>query len=104
MDQEYLPMAVHEEYAKRMEDEHRRQNARIAGLEQTMRDINSLTTSVASLASSVEQMAKEQQKQGERLETLEGRDGEMWRKVVGYVLTFVVGAVLSFVFSAIGIN
>lgn len=104
MDQEYLPMAVHEEYAKRMEDEHRRQNARITNLEQTVRDINSLTTSVASLARSVEQMAKEQEKQGERLETLEGRDGEMWRKVVGYVLTFVVGAVLSFVFAAIGIN
>lgn len=104
MDQEYLPMAVHEEYAKRMEDEHRRQNARITNLEQTVRDINSLTTSVASLARSVEQMAKEQEKQGERLETLEGRDGEMWRKVVGYVLTFVVGAVLSFVFVSIGIN
>ena len=104
MDQEYLTMAVHEEYAKRMEDEHRRQNARITSLEQTMRDISSLTTSVASLASSVEQMAKEQQKQGERLETLEGRDGEMWRKVVGYVLTFVVGAVLSFVLSEMGIN
>ncbi len=104
MDQEYLPMAVHEEYAKRMEDEHRRQNARITNLEQTVRDINSLTSSVASLARSVEQMAKEQEKQGERLETLEGRDGEMWRKVVGYVLTFVIGAVLSFVFASIGID
>lgn len=104
MDQEYLPMAVHEEYAKRMEDEHRRQNARLTSLEQTVKDINSLTTSVASLARSVEQMAKAQEKQGERLEALEGRDGEMWRKVVGYVLTFVVGAVLSFVFAAIGIE
>ena len=104
MDQEFLPMAVHEEYAKRMEDEHRRQNARISSLEQTVKDINSLTTSVASLARSVEQMAKAQEKQGERLEALESRDGEMWRKLVGYVLTFVVGAVLSFVFAAIGIE
>lgn len=104
MDNQFLPMAVHEEYAKRMEDEHRRQNARISTLEETVKDINSLTNSVASLAKSVEQMAKAQEKQGERLETLESRDGEMWRKVVGYVLTFVIGAVLTFVFTAIGIN
>lgn len=104
MDQVFLPMAVHEEYAKRMEDEHRRQNARISTLEGKVEDISSLTHSVASLAQSVEQMAKAQEKQGERLETLESRDGEMWRKVVGYVITFVVGAVLSFVFAAIGIN
>ena len=104
MDQEFLPLAVHDEYAKRMEDEHRRQNARISNLEETVKDISSLTTSVASLARSVEQMAKAQEKQGERLETLENRDGEMWRKVVGYVITFVVGAMLSFVFASIGIE
>lgn len=104
MDQEFLPLAVHDEYAKRMEDEHRRQNTRISKLEETVKDISSLTASVASLARSVEQMAKAQEKQGERLETLENRDGEMWRKVVGYVITFVVGAVLSFVFASIGIE
>lgn len=104
MDQEYLSVAVHEEYAKRMDDEHRRQNKRITDLETTVKDIGSLTASVASLAQSVEQMAKSQEKQGERLEALESRDGEMWRKVVGYVITFVVGAVLSFVFATIGIN
>lgn len=104
MDHEYLPLAVHKEYAQRMEDEHRRQNKRIETLEGKVEDISSLTHSVASLAQSVEQMAKAQEKQGERLETLENRDGEMWRKVVGYVLTFVIGAVLTFVFTAIGIT
>ena len=104
MDQEFLSLAVHDEYAKRMEDEHRRQNTRISKLEETVKDISSLTASVASLARSVEQMAKAQEKQGERLEMLENRDGEMWRKVVGYVITFVVGAVLSFVFASIGIE
>lgn len=104
MDQEFLPMAVHEEYAKRMEDEHRRQNTRLSKLEETVKDISSLTASVASLARSVEQMAKTQEKQGERLEELESRDGEMWRKVVGYIVTFVIGSVLAFVISSIGIK
>ena len=45
---------------------------------------------------------KEQQKQGKRLEVLEGRDGEMWRKVVGYIITAVIGIVIGFVFHQVG--
>ena len=85
-----------------MDDEHKRQNQRIKDLEGKVEDIGSLTASVESLAKSVEQMAKAQEKQAKRLETLEGRDGEMWRKVVGYAITFVVGAVLAFIFSKFG--
>lgn len=101
-DPAFLPMAVHNEYAKRMDDEHKRQNKRISDLEGKVEDIGSLTASVESLAKSVEQMAKAQEKQAKRLETLEGRDGEMWRKIVGYAVTFVVGAVLTFIFAKIG--
>lgn len=102
MNEQYLPHAVHEEFARRMEDEHKRQNKRLSDLEVTVKNIGSLTASVASLAKSVEQMAKAQEQQNDRLEVLEGRDGEMWRKVVGYAATFIVGAVLSFIFTRIG--
>lgn len=98
----YLAVAVHEEFAKRMDDEHKRQNKRLTDLETTVKNIGSLTASVASLAKSVEQMAKAQEQQNDRLEVLEGRDGEMWRKVVGYAATFIVGAVLTFIFAKIG--
>ena len=47
-------------------------------------------------------MVKEQEKQGNRLEVLEGRDGEMWRKIVGYVITAVIGIVIGFAFTQIG--
>ena len=47
-------------------------------------------------------MVKEQEKEGKRLEVLEGRDGEMWRKVVGYIITAVIGIVIGFVFHQIG--
>ncbi len=60
-------------------------------------------TSVERLATSMESMLKEQERQGKRLETLENRDGEMWRKVVGYAVTFMVGAVLAFLFAQIGL-
>ena len=67
-----------------------------------VREMSSLTTSVAKLASSMESMLKEQERQGERLEALEGRNGEMWRKVTGYIITAVTGIVLGFIFTRIG--
>ena len=58
--------------------------------------------SVEKLAQSIEVMCKEQEQQGQRLQTLESRDGEMWRKVVGYVITAIIGIVVGFVFTQIG--
>ena len=55
------------------------------------------------IKSLVEQMLKEQQKQGERLDTLEGRDGEMWRKATGYVVTTIISIIVGFVFAKLGI-
>lgn len=94
----------HEEFRRRMEDEHKRINHRVAELEETVRQIGELTQSVQKLALSVESMAKTQTKQGERLEELEDRDGAMWRKVSSYVLTTIIGAVLTFVMMQIGIR
>lgn len=97
-----ISRAEHEEFAKRMEDEHKRINHRVADLESEVRQIGELTASVEKLAQSVQQMAKSQGRQEERLEELEGRDGEMWRKVTGYVITAVLGIVVGYIFNQIG--
>ena len=94
----------HEEFCRRMEDEHKRINHRVADLEDAVRQIGELTASVQRLAQSVENMAKSQSRQETRLEELENRDGEMWRKGSGYVLTTVIGAILTFVMMQIGIR
>lgn len=94
----------HEEFSRRMEDEHKRISHRLTDLEETVRQIGALTASVEKLALSVESMAKTQTRQGERLEELENRDGEMWRKVSGHVLTTIIGAILTFVLMRIGIG
>ena len=99
-----ITRAEHEEFRRRMEDENKRQDARLAALEDSVKEIQSLANSVASLAGSMERMTKEQEKQGKRLESLEQRDGEMWRKVVGYAVTAVVGIVPGFLFRQIGIK
>lgn len=100
--EEPITRAEYEEYQKRMEQEDHRQNRRIEQLEENTKQINALTVSIEKLAQSVESMVKEQEAQGKRLVSLESRDGEMWRKVVGYVVTAVIGIVLGFVFTQIG--
>ena len=92
----------HEEFAKRQDEENHRQNRRIEELEDTVRQIGALTTAAEKLASSMESMLKEQEKQGKRLELLEGRDGEMWRKVTGYIITTMIGIVVGYIFTRIG--
>lgn len=101
-DSSYLPRKEHEEFAKRQDDENKRQNRRIEELEENVRQIGALNTSVEKLASSMESMLKEQEKQGKRLEVIEGRDGEMWRKVVGHIITAIISIVAGYVFAQIG--
>lgn len=98
----YISRQEHDEFARRMEDEHKRTSHRLTELEETVRQIGQLTASVERLAVSVESMAKTQARQGERLEELESRDGKMWRKVSGYVVTAVIGIVLGYIFTQIG--
>lgn len=104
MNDEYLLREVHEEFAERMEDEHRRINHRLGKVEETIGEINRLTLSVQSLAESVQRMCKEQERQSERLQTLEGRDGEKWRMVVKYVLTGLAGALAGYIATKVGLS
>jgi len=97
-----ITRAEHEEFKQRLKEENSRQDKRISLLEESVRQMGALTAAVERLATSMENMAKEQDKQGKRLEALEKRDGEMWRKTVGYVVTAIVGIVLGFVFTQIG--
>ncbi len=102
MAEEYLPRGVHDEFAQRMEDEHHRINRRLEKMENTIAEINQLTLSVHSLAESVQRMCAEQERQSERLLTLESRDGENWRTVMKYLLTGIAGALAGFIASWLG--
>lgn len=104
MDSGYLSLAVHEEFAKRMEEEHHRQNKRISDLEAKVEDISDLTLSVASLAKSVEQMAKTQEKQGKRLEVLEQKPSKKWESFVDKVVWAIAAALIAFILSHLGLS
>lgn len=98
---EPITRAEHEEFSRRIEECDRRQDKRLELLEENVREIGALTTSVEKLAQSVESMVKEQERQGKRLEALENRDGEKWRKLMGYALSALVSGVVGFLVASI---
>lgn len=109
MDVQYVSMEMHKEFEKRMisenerlADEDKRQNKRIDVVEDTVRQIGDLTASVKELALSMKNMTKVQEQQGNDIEELKNRDGKMWRKVTGYVITAVINMVVGFIFAKIG--
>lgn len=97
-----LSRAEHIEFAKRMEEEHTRQRERMDAFEKVLGENNKLIVSIEKLALSVENMQKEIRDQGTRLDKIEARDGEMWRKVVGHVITVVIGLVIGYMSTLIG--
>lgn len=109
MEGEYIPRKEHEEFRRlmesenrRLEDENDRQNHRLNTLENSIQQIAAISTSVEKLATNMENMLKEQVSQGKRLETLEHRDGDMWRKAVGHVVTVVIGIAIGYIFRQVG--
>lgn len=103
MDSGYLPRLEHEEFARRIEEENDRTNFRLKKLEEQGEERNRLLLSVERLATNIENMQKQLSAHDERLEAIENRDGETWRKVKWYVLTVIVGAIIGYCISSLGI-
>lgn len=103
MDSTPITRAEHEEFCKRMEAEDHRQNKRLEILEEQTKQFTDLVLSVRELAQSVKQLAEIQKAQGEKLDKLESRDGEMWRRVSGYVITSIIGLVVGYLFHKLGL-
>ena len=92
-----ITRAEHEEFRRRLEEERRRQDKRIELLEEGQQKHTTLLTSIEKLAVNMESMQKELTKQGQRLEALENRDGEKWRKFVGYIISAAVGIAVGYI-------
>ena len=88
-----ITRAEQEEFTKRMEAEHTRQNRRIELLEDDVERLGRITSSVERLATNMEGMLKEQERQGERLDKLEGKPGENWNGMVKSILAAIGSAI-----------
>lgn len=88
-----ITRAEHEEFVKRMEEEHRRQNRRIELTEESIRQISSIAISVEKLATNMESMLKEQERQGGRIDAMERASGDTWHRIKDKALDTGVGLV-----------
>lgn len=102
-EQEYLTVEVHKEFAERIDAEERRQNKRLDKLEDGIVQLSELTSCVKVLTNTVENMVKEQVKQGERLEAIEDVPAKNWEKLVWAIGGAILTAVVAFILKQIGI-
>ena len=98
---DFLTRREHEEFALRISEENKRQDARIGELENTVKEIGRLTVSVEKMATSMENMAKEQAKQGAKLDEIEKRPAKHWEAVVTGIIAAIVGALGAAIMSGI---
>lgn len=93
---DYVTRAVHDEFARRVDEENSRQNKRIEIIEVKQSQISELVVSVKVLAANVENIAKEINEQGLRLKEIEEKPTKRWEQLVGYVISALVTAFIAY--------
>lgn len=95
----YLTRAEHNEYVKRMEDEHKRMNHRISELEDSKGQMQDLINNVGIMATNMKHMAELQNDQNDRLERLENIPNQNWNTIknaiFGAIGATIGGAIIS---------
>ena len=99
---EFVTRRELDEYKARLEDQKKRWDKRLEILEDSVKQIHTMSVNIEKLAVSMERMTQVQAEQNERLKVIENRDGEMWRKAVGYVVTTIGGLLLGLLFNRLG--
>lgn len=99
--EDFISRHEHEEFCKRMEDEHERLSKRITIIEDITRQVSSLTTSVEKLACNMSHMLTEQQRQGMRLDTLEQKPTKRYDTIVTVIITALLTGVITYILSNI---
>ena len=99
----YVTWDVHKEFAQRIEDENNRQNHRLRTLEDGQKQIHELVGTVKVLAVNMENMAKEQAKQGEQLSAIEREPADKWKQASWIVVSVILTAIITFALTRIGL-
>lgn len=77
---------------------------RITQMEHIISQIEEMTKSIERLATNMEHMASEQAEQGQRLQVLESKDGQMWQKVLSYAITAILSIAIGFIARSLGLQ
>ena len=87
---DFLTRTEHNEFAKRMEEEHNRQNHRIHELEESQKQIYDLTISVREQTISVKNLTEELKEQREKIRKIEAQPADKWNSMTKTIITSVV--------------
>lgn len=101
MNEEFVTIGEHKEFARRMDLANENIDKRVSSLEEAVKDIAKITTSVEKLAISMESMVKEQERQGERLRVIEEKPAKRWDTVISGVISGVIGILIGLVSAGI---
>lgn len=106
---DYITKEVHDEFARRIDDENTRQNRRLAALEDNVREIHGLTISVERMAVNMENMLNAIERQGNliesqnsRIDEIEKEPGDSYKQIKMLIITAVVSAIVSGIVSQLG--
>lgn len=100
--EDFITRDEHTEYAKRMDAENKRQNQRIHDVEEVVKEIHTMSNTLIRLCEKMSSMNNSIDALNADVDTLKARDGEMWRKVLAYIFTTVIGIVVGYIFKQIG--
>ena len=90
---DYITRVEYEEFSRRMDDEHNRQNHRISEIEDDFRQLHALTLSIEKMALNVENMDKSIKRQWEHIEKLEETPKSNWNKLKDGILGAIASAI-----------
>lgn len=102
---EYISREEHNEFVKRMEDEHKRMNHRLCDAEKVIDQMQQMNSNISELATNMKHILEEQVKQAKRLDKIEDEPKTVWsslRKGMFSAIGAAVGAavVAAFLFFA----
>ena len=93
MDNDFISRREHDEYVKRMEDEHKRMNHRLVNLEKIVNQIQEINTNISELATNMKYILEEQREQGKRLDKIEDEPKTAWDSVKKGIFSAIGAAI-----------
>lgn len=99
---DYITREEHDEFKEGIHAEHARTNARLREVEEVVKEIHTMSNTLIRLCEKMSSMNNSIDALNADVDTLKARDGEMWRKIVAYIFTTVVGIVIGYIFKQIG--
>ena len=100
---EFVTLALHNEFADKIKQEDERQNKRISLLEESMKQIYDLNTSVEKIAMYIETLTTEIGEQNKRLKAIEDKPSQNWDKFIWLIGGAVLTAIVTLILKQIGI-